>query len=158
MVNILASLLISSIVILASTQLIYFLSKTSSDNELDTKIINEGMIAVSHLYEVYNDFIFMSSESCVSNTNCVVLVQDSTNKLQIGFVPDVIGEKIEIIKINSSVETTEYITFNALLTNSLIAKSCVNCPNPTSDVYVLSFDLFLEPDHTKSFKTSFKTN
>jgi len=156
--ELLAAMLISSVVLLASAQLIYFLSTTTEDNRIDANLTNEGTVTLARLYKQYGTVMAMESTECPFNVECFILVQDSQNSLQISFEDETImGKKIHILSTIDGVTTSEDIFFKTPVINTSLVQSCLDCPEATAKVYVLSFELYYDEDHSKEFSTSFKT-
>ncbi|XMB87267.1 hypothetical protein RJG79_05560 [Mycoplasmatota bacterium WC44] len=154
-IELLAVLTISSIIVLSLAQAIISLSRIQVDHKYLTLIGGEGILLTNDINYEYDNILAFDSEPCVNNTNCIILVEDSLNKLQIGFIPDAdTGEKIEIIKTVDGTKTTRVLSQSVNMKNTTITQVCHECSN--GRVYVLEFQLYFENKYTKSFRTSFR--
>jgi|GEM_PF-6509071 len=154
----LAALVISGIVIVTLTQFVRYLSLTSAESQIENTISNEGISIIAQVYADYSEIVPVSAQPCFGNDKCIILIEDASNKVQIGFIQHTdTSEKIEIVKTIDGVQSTSIYIFGTDMINTSITKSCLACPSPTSDVYVLYFDLYYSDTHNETFMTSFKT-
>ena len=156
-IELIAMMMISSIILLTLTQLVIFLTNVNTSTLRNNSLANEGQTLVTIAYENYNDIVPRYTESCSGNANCIVFAQDDDNKIQIGFITDPDdGELIEIVRTIDGSSTTSYPLFRGTLSNNTVFQSCLSCPNPINEVYVMEFDLTSDGE-TRTFRTSFRT-
>ncbi len=148
LVELLALILISSIILISLSRLMLFLFTAQNITNSTNRLVNEGGIIIN---EIIREFDEVKPDS-ISENNGILTLTGSTSSMTLEVID--YGNGTQAIFMNGvALEHTTFMT-NAVITEMV----CIQCP--AQKLYKIEFELYMESSavtggfHSKEFMTS----
>ncbi len=156
-IDLLASIMMISLVSLTIIQIYRTLLLFSTTAELDSAVVARGNYLLANIKDKYADYVYSSFNYCDSDFKCIVLIDEENNQIKIEFLEDASSDYHLIITSNDKILALNTRNNAYTISSPKIIESCEGCLHQKRRTVEISFFLSTSVEDKREFFTTLLT-